>query len=67
MELITLFMGPLTVLYMIIMPYLSPEKTSLLTSTRISISSAATVLGTLAGFPVTSALNNSEVEVFWKS
>ncbi|EAW09015.1 putative monocarboxylate permease [Aspergillus clavatus NRRL 1] len=63
--LIALFMGPLAVLYPIIVPHLSPEKD--LVGTRIGISSAAAALGTLVGFPVTSALNDIETGVFWKS
>jgi predicted MFS family arabinose efflux permease len=63
--LIALFMGPLAVLYPIIVPHLSPEKD--LVGTRIGISSAAAALGTLVGFPVTSALNDIEMKVFWKS
>ncbi|GFF91460.1 riboflavin transporter MCH5 [Aspergillus udagawae] len=63
--LIALFMGPLAVLYPIIVPHLSPDKD--LVGTRIGISSAAAALGTLVGFPVTSALNDIEAEVFWKN
>ncbi|KAL2800525.1 putative monocarboxylate permease [Aspergillus keveii] len=63
--LIALFMGPLAVLYPIIVPHLSPDKD--LVGTRIGISSAAAALGTLVGFPVTSALNEIEQGVFWKS
>lgn len=63
--LIALFMGPLAVLYQIIVPHLSPEKD--LVGTRTGTSSAAAALGTLVGFPVTSALNDIETEVFWKS
>lgn len=65
MVLIALFMGPLAVLYLTIVPCLSPEKD--LIGTRIGISSAAAALGTLVGFPVTSALNGIEIGVFWKS
>ncbi|KAE8363150.1 putative monocarboxylate permease [Aspergillus caelatus] len=63
--LIALFMGPLAVLYPIIVPHLSPDKK--LVGTRIGISSAAAALGTLVGFPVTSALNDIEKGLFWKS
>lgn len=63
--LIALFMGPLAVLYPIIVPHLSPDKD--LVGTRIGISSAAAALGTLVGFPVTSALNDIESGIFWKS
>ncbi|KAF4160586.1 hypothetical protein CNMCM6936_004387 [Aspergillus lentulus] len=58
--LIALFMGPLAVLYPIIVPHLSPEKDFV--GTRMGISSAAAALGTLVGFPVTSALNDIEME-----
>lgn len=63
--LIALFMGPLAVVYPIIVPHLTPDKD--LVGTRMGISSAAAALGTLIGFPVTSALNNLETETFWKS
>ncbi|KAF3390241.1 Riboflavin transporter MCH5 [Penicillium rolfsii] len=63
--LIALFMGPLAVLYPIIVPHLSPDKD--LVGTRMGISSAAAALGTLVGFPVTSALNDIETGIFWKS
>ncbi|PQE07031.1 riboflavin transporter MCH5 protein [Rutstroemia sp. NJR-2017a BBW] len=63
--LIALFMGPLAVIYPIIVPHLSPDKD--LVGTRMGISSAAAALGTLVGFPVTSALNDNEAGVFWKS
>lgn len=63
--LIALFMGPLAVLYPIIVPHLSPDKD--LVGTRIGISSAAAALGTLIGFPVTTALNYIETGLFWKS
>ncbi|KAJ5781221.1 monocarboxylate permease [Penicillium paradoxum] len=63
--LIALFMGPLAVMYPIIVPHLSPDKN--LVGTRIGISSAAAALGTLIGFPVTFALNDLETRVFWKS
>ncbi|KAK2595583.1 hypothetical protein QQS21_006694 [Conoideocrella luteorostrata] len=63
--LIALFMGPLAVIYPIIVPQLSPDKN--LVGTRMGISSAAAALGTLIGFPVTSALNNIEMGLFWKS
>lgn len=63
--LIALFMGPLAVLYPIIVPHLSPDKE--LVGTRIGISSAAAALGTLVGFPVTSALNDLDEGLFWKS
>ncbi|KAM3074808.1 hypothetical protein ACMFMG_008222 [Clarireedia jacksonii] len=63
--LIALFMGPLAVIYPIIVPYLSPDKD--LVGTRMGISSAAAALGTLVGFPVTSALNDNEAGMFWKS
>lgn len=63
--LIALFMGPLAVLYPIIVPCLSPN--SELVGTRIGISSAAAALGTLIGFPVTSSLNNIQAGEFWKS
>lgn len=62
--LIALFMGPLAVIYPIIVPELSPNKD--LIGTRMGISSAAAALGTLVGFPVTSALNNISQAVFWK-
>lgn len=62
--LIALFMGPLAVIYPIIVPQLSPNKD--LVGTRMGISSAAAALGTLVGFPVTSALNDIEAGVFWK-
>ncbi|KAF9767251.1 hypothetical protein IL306_000206 [Fusarium sp. DS 682] len=63
--LIALFMGPLSVIYPILVPRLStnPE----LVGTRMGISSAAAALGTLVGFPVTSALNDIEAGSFWKS
>lgn len=63
--LIALFMGPLAVIYPIIVPELSPNKE--LIGTRIGISSAAAALGTMVGFPVTSALNDVEGGIFWKS
>lgn len=63
--LIALFMGPLAVLYPIIVPHLSPDKD--LVGTRMGISASAAALGTLIGFPVTSALNDIEAGVFWKS
>ncbi|KAH6893529.1 putative monocarboxylate permease [Thelonectria olida] len=63
--LIALFMGPLAVIYPIIVPHLSPDKD--LVGTRMGISSAAAALGTLIGFPVTSALNDIETGIFWKS
>ncbi|PQE24125.1 riboflavin transporter MCH5 protein [Rutstroemia sp. NJR-2017a BVV2] len=63
--LIALFMGPLAVIYPIIVPHLSPDKD--LVGTRMGISSAAAALGTLVGFPVTSALNDNEAGLFWKS
>lgn len=63
--LIALFMGPLAVIYPIIVPHLSPDKD--LVGTRMGLSSAAAALGTLAGFPVTTALNNNEAGLFWKS
>ncbi|KAL3428995.1 putative monocarboxylate permease [Aspergillus tetrazonus] len=63
--LIALFMGTLAVLYPIIVSHLSPDKE--LVGTKMGISSAAAALGTLVGFPVTSALNNIGAGVFWKS
>ena len=63
--LIALFMGPLAVIYPIIVPALSPDKD--LVGTRMGISSAAAALGTLLGFPVTSALNDYGTGLFWKS
>lgn len=63
--LIALFMGPLAVIYPIMVGHLSPNKE--LVGTRMGISSAAAALGTLIGFPVTSALNNIEERVFWMS
>ncbi|KAF5006895.1 hypothetical protein FDECE_6754 [Fusarium decemcellulare] len=63
--LIALFMGPLSVIYPILVPRLSPNKE--LVGTRMGISSAAAALGTLVGFPVTSALNDIEAGIFWKS
>jgi MFS family permease len=63
--LIALFMGPLSVIYPILIPHLSPNPE--LVGTRMGISSAAAALGTLIGFPVTSALNDIEAGSFWKS
>lgn len=63
--LIAICMGPLAVLYPVIVPRLCPDKD--LVGTRVGISSAAVSLGTLIGFPVTSALNDIEAGVFWKS
>lgn len=63
--LIALFMGPLAVIYPIIVPRLSPNPE--LVGTRMGISSAAAALGTLIGFPVTSALNDIQAGSFWKS
>ncbi|KAL6915278.1 hypothetical protein FSST1_006773 [Fusarium sambucinum] len=63
--LIALFMGPLSVIYPILVPRLSPNPE--LVGTRMGISSAAAALGTLIGFPVTSALNDIEAASFWKS
>ncbi|KAJ3546416.1 hypothetical protein NM208_g2018 [Fusarium decemcellulare] len=63
--LIALFMGPLSVIYPILVPRLSPNKE--LVGTRMGISSAAAAFGTLVGFPVTSALNDIEAGMFWKS
>ncbi|RGP70087.1 riboflavin transporter mch5 [Fusarium sporotrichioides] len=63
--LIALFMGPLSVIYPILVPRLSPNPE--LVGTRMGISSAAAALGTLIGFPVTSALNDIEAGSFWKS
>jgi len=63
--LIALFMGPLAVIYPIIVPQLSPDKD--LVGTRMGISSAAAALGTLVGFPVTSALDDIASGTFWKS
>ncbi|PWY85075.1 MFS general substrate transporter [Aspergillus heteromorphus CBS 117.55] len=63
--LIALFMGPLAVLYPIIVPHLSPNKD--LVGTRIGISSAAAAMGTSIEFPVTLALDDSKTGLFWKS
>ncbi|KAF5230020.1 hypothetical protein FAUST_10043 [Fusarium austroamericanum] len=63
--LIAVFMGPLSVIYPILVPRLSPNPE--LVGTRMGISSAAAALGTLIGFPVTSALNDIEGGIFWKS
>lgn len=63
--LVGLFMGPLAVIYPIIVPTLSPNKD--LVGTRMGISSAAAALGTLVGFPVTSALDDLATGTFWKS
>ena len=63
--LVALSMGPLAVVYPIIVPQLSPDKD--LVGTRMGISSAAAALGTLVGFPVTSTLNDIASGTFWKS
>lgn len=63
--LIALTTGPLAVIYPVIVPYLSPDKD--LIGTRMGISSAAAALGTLAGLPITSALNDVRAGIFWKS
>lgn len=63
--LIGIFMAPMAVVYPIIVPLLSPHKD--VVGTRMGISSAAAALGTLAGFPITSSLNDVEEGVFWKS
>lgn len=63
--LIALFMTPLAVVYPIIIPHLCPNKE--VVGNRMGISSAAAAMGTLVGFPLTTALNDIEAGVFWKS
>lgn len=63
--LIALFMAPMAVVYPIMVPLVSPNKH--VVGTRMGISSAAAALGTLAGFPITSAPNDIGNGIFRKS